>query len=265
MNKKSTSKTRPVVARKVEPVVVRLGPSVTLIHGDCRDAWAEVAKAPAAILDPPFDKWADAPWFPNATTVCFTNWQNRGDVEKKYGTPRCELIWHFKDGRWVSHAMPRITHENILVYGKTGDCYVGDYNENREPIKKGRGCIGRDKLGERTYVPRERKALNSVMEFPRNVAGEMGCWGKPVELMERIVEWLAVDFIADPFMGSASAGVACVRKGVKYLGIERDEQTFETARKRMEAELMQGVFDFGGGAVAPTHNPSRQPPAPGRG
>lgn len=27
-----------------------------------------------------------------------------------------------------------------------------------------------------------------------------------------------------------------------------------TARKRMEAELMQGVLDFGGGASAPTHN-----------
>ena len=92
------------------------------------------------------------------------------------------------------------------------------------------------------------------MEFPRNVAGDMGCWGKPVELMERIVEWLSVDFIADPFMGSASAGLACVRKGVKYLGIERDKQTFETARKRMEEELMQGTFDFSGGAVAPTHN-----------
>lgn len=59
-------------------------------------------------------------------------------------------------------------------------------------------------------------------------------------------------------MGSAPCGVACARLGLNYIGIERDATHFETAKKRMEAELMQGTFDFSGGAVAPTHNPGVQ-------
>ena len=55
-------------------------------------------------------------------------------------------------------------------------------------------------------------------------------------------------------MGSGTTGLACIRTGRKFIGIEKDARFFEMARKRLEAELMQGTFDFCGGAVAPTHN-----------
>ena len=79
---------------------------------------------------------------------------------------------------------------------------------------------------------------------------------KPVELMQRIIETTTNpgDTVLDCFAGSGTTGVACIRTGRKFIGIEKDPHCFEIARKRMEAELMQGTFDFGGGAVAPTHN-----------
>jgi site-specific DNA-methyltransferase (adenine-specific) len=48
--------------------------------------------------------------------------------------------------------------------------------------------------------------------------------------------------VLDPFMGSGTTGIACIREGMKFIGIERDERYFEIARKRLEAELAQGLL-----------------------
>jgi DNA modification methylase len=41
------------------------------------------------------------------------------------------------------------------------------------------------------------------------------------------------DLILDPFMGSGTTGVAALRSGRRFTGIELDQKYFEIARKRM--------------------------------
>ncbi len=211
---------------------------ITIYHGDCRDAWAVLSACEVVVLDPPFDQWASTPWFPNATRFCFTNFQNRHDVEAKYGVPRAELIWHFKDGRWVSHQMPLLTHEHILVYGPTGDSYVGDAPLDDRPRAKGKGSVGRDTMPDRVYTPRSAMALKSVMEFPRNVSGDLGVWGKPEPLLRRLLMWAPAGTIADPFMGSGTTLVAAKRLGRVALGAEQDERSCELAARRLSQEIL---------------------------
>lgn len=43
--------------------------------------------------------------------------------------------------------------------------------------------------------------------------------------------------ILDPFMGSGTTGVACVRTGRKFIGIELDPGYFEIAKQRIQREL----------------------------
>ena len=50
----------------------------------------------------------------------------------------------------------------------------------------------------------------------------------------------AGDTILDPFMGSGSTGIAALRLGMKFIGIEKDPDHFETARVRIDGELRQG-------------------------
>lgn len=58
---------------------------------------------------------------------------------------------------------------------------------------------------------------------------------KPLELLERIV--LAStnpgDLILDPFMGSGTTGVAALKHGRRFVGIDMESQFVELAEKRL--------------------------------
>lgn len=194
------------------------------------------------MFDPPFHIWEDIKWKPEARTyVCFTNFQNRHHVTKLMGErPRFEMIWYFRDGRWVSHKMPRHTHEHILIYGELNyEAYTGPKIMDRTPVKRSRGGIGTDKnLGPSFYVPRERKLLNSVIEVPRSSKNRLGLWGKPEALVLPIMQWLCNkgDTVWDGFAGSGTFGVCAARVGADYFGAEINRQTCESANRRIEAE-----------------------------
>ncbi len=61
---------------------------------------------------------------------------------------------------------------------------------------------------------------------------------KPVELMKMLVS-VSSGVILDPFAGSGSTGVACVRTGRRFWGIEINESYFLIARRRIQEALMQ--------------------------
>jgi site-specific DNA-methyltransferase (adenine-specific) len=61
--------------------------------------------------------------------------------------------------------------------------------------------------------------------------------GKPIEVMLELVEICeAGGLILDPFCGSGSTGVAALRTGRSFLGVEQIEEHANTARARLEAE-----------------------------
>jgi site-specific DNA-methyltransferase (adenine-specific) len=64
---------------------------------------------------------------------------------------------------------------------------------------------------------------------------------KPIPLMQEIVADFtqADELICDPFLGSGSTGVACVRLGRRFVGIERDPKWFELALRRIEQAYRQ--------------------------
>jgi site-specific DNA-methyltransferase (adenine-specific) len=48
------------------------------------------------------------------------------------------------------------------------------------------------------------------------------------------------DVVLDPFMGSGTTGVACVMEGREFIGIEREGEYLEIARRRIDAASAQG-------------------------
>jgi hypothetical protein len=66
---------------------------------------------------------------------------------------------------------------------------------------------------------------------------------KPVALMGWCLKQAKLQpgqVVLDPFMGSGSTGIACIRHGFRFIGVEKDPVHFATACKRIEQELSQG-------------------------
>lgn len=60
---------------------------------------------------------------------------------------------------------------------------------------------------------------------------------KPVKLMRYLVRMIVPPngICLDPFMGSGTTGVACKIEGVQFIGIDREEEYVNDARRRIEA------------------------------
>lgn len=217
--------------------VERIG-DATLTLGDSTLIAGAFLKTNVLVLDPPFEMWGKFNFPRSDTTIAFCSPPSRREVERVLGHPRCEVVWHFEDGRWVSPTLPRVTHDYIYVYGKTGEADVGEAQEQITQ-RKGKSSIGKDVLGERVYTAKARKHLNSVQIFPRNMSGPLGAWGKPEPLVRRLLEWVDAETVFDPFMGGGTTGVVCAKLGLKFTGIEIDPEHFDIACRRIEAAYKQ--------------------------
>ena len=64
---------------------------------------------------------------------------------------------------------------------------------------------------------------------------------KPIGVMKWCIEHLPEpsNVILDPFMGSGTTGVACVKLGRRFIGIEVDERYYDIACRRIEAATKQ--------------------------
>jgi site-specific DNA-methyltransferase (adenine-specific)/modification methylase len=63
---------------------------------------------------------------------------------------------------------------------------------------------------------------------------------KPVEVMMQIAAMRQrAETVCDPFMGSGTTGVACIRLGKSFTGIERERKYFDIACERIENAYRQ--------------------------
>jgi site-specific DNA-methyltransferase (adenine-specific) len=62
---------------------------------------------------------------------------------------------------------------------------------------------------------------------------------KPIEVMRQIVEMVTKphDIVLDPYMGSGTTGVAALRCGRRFIGIEIEKRWFKAATTRLRREI----------------------------
>lgn len=70
---------------------------------------------------------------------------------------------------------------------------------------------------------------------------------KPEKLMGALVNQFSAEgeLVCDPFMGSGSTGIACIRTNRRFVGIEKDPTHYATALERIKNELAQGDLFLG--------------------
>jgi site-specific DNA-methyltransferase (adenine-specific) len=66
---------------------------------------------------------------------------------------------------------------------------------------------------------------------------------KPIAVMEWVLEECGLQggaLVADPYMGSGTTGVAAIRRGLRFVGVEVVPEYFDIACKRIEEASKQG-------------------------
>jgi len=232
MDEQSIPAEVPLVGHTVEPVVVRLSDSVTIIHGDCRDCLP--IEADAVITDPPYAI-------------------GKADWDKEFPEKEIKL--------WFSFAKTVCVIPGVWSLGKCisamGENYVWTVAAYH-PAGRTNGRIGFSKWMPIVLGGKIKRCGLDAFQF--HLMQDIGKNGHPCQKPESVLGWITSRIIddgatvLDPYMGSGTTGIACIRTGRKFIGIELDAGHFATARARLERELSQGLLDFSGGAVAPTHN-----------
>ena len=140
---------------------------------------------------------------------------------------------------------PLRAHEDVLVFYRVQPTY------NPQMIDRGVRKVSR-RVGTKTsnYGAADKETFyDSTARYPRSVqqfasrtdADALHPTQKPVALMEYLIRTYTNegDVVLDNCMGSGTTGVACLQLGRKFIGIERDETIFGTAKARLEAELIR--------------------------
>jgi DNA modification methylase len=209
--------------------IERIG-DATLYLGDCREVLPTLGKVDAVVTDPPYGigenhkKVASRGKLADAKDYGAFNWDEQpidsetvatirscshhqvifgGNYFEGLGPTSCWLVWDKQNG------------DNDFA-----DCELAWTNlpkAVRRIYWRWNGMIRRG---------------DDVREHPTQ---------KPEGVMKWCIEQLpaSVQTICDPFMGSGTTGVAAVKLGKSFIGIEREPSYFDIACRRIEAAYKQ--------------------------
>lgn len=202
-----------------------LAEDVEIWLGDCRDVLPLFGAFDAVVTDPPYglgDKWSG-------------------------GKAHTKASWKLNDGGselgWddaISPALPA-----ALRHSSTAIVWGGSYY----PLPPRRGWLIWDKI-VRNFTSGHVEMAWTTLDQPTRAfnyahaqlasEGKFHPTQKPLPLMRWCLGQIpAAQSIVDPFMGAGTTGVAAVKMGRSFVGIEIDEKYFDIARFRIRDAIRQ--------------------------
>ena len=219
--------------------VEHLADGVTLHLGDCREILPTLGKVDAVVTDPPYGinfRWKGAKrnglvsglsWGAGRRSI-EPEWSDIVDDDKPFdpspffafpevilwggnnysglGPARCWLVWDKRRDTTPDHH---------------GDCELAW--TNLDSVIRCHRQVWRGIVREG-----EENVANGDKHHPTQ---------KPLALMTWCLHHTKGETILDPFMGSGTTGVAAVKLGRKFIGIEIEERYFNIAIRRIQAAL----------------------------
>lgn len=91
-------------------------------------------------------------------------------------------------------------------------------------------------------LPEGKKSKSNIFEFAKDMDGHHPTQ-KPVALLVDLIETYSrpSDLVVDYTAGSFSTGVAAVRSGRRFVGVEQEERFFQVGVARLQAEGVPNV------------------------
>jgi site-specific DNA-methyltransferase (adenine-specific) len=182
----------------------------TLYLGDCRDVLPTLGKVDAVVTDPPYPDWLAEKYNYKPDGIDFLNKINCRQI----------VFWSTKEDFPLGYSARHVWDKKTGC----GSEYEFAYERN----------------GQRNFKMFRHYLINS--DVAASFTGDV--WTghksqKPIALMIDMVAHVSAKIILDPFMGSGTTGVACVKLGRKFIGIELDESYFNIACERIRKAYAQ--------------------------
>lgn len=234
--------------------IERFGTNITLIHGDALDVLASLKASTfiGILTDPPYSSGGNVRDLAMPTSAKYLQSRGTGRYPEFQGDTRDQRSYLAWSTMWMARARELVTPGGILAT-------FSDWRQlpvTTDAVQCAgwvwRGIVSWDKTeSARPQLGRYRNQSEFVAwgtNGHRPLAGPIapGVYrmpvprikhhiaGKPVELMRGLLSVMQGP-ILDPFMGSATVGVACMELGLEYVGIEVDPAYFEIACERVQA------------------------------
>lgn len=232
-----------------------------LILSDCIDALERVEEAHAVITDPPYcsgartaaaiswrggmsrgQRWAAAPIANDRMTVTGFTWLIRHVAQASYrilpdgGSFLSFIDWRQYPTLYAVIESVNFRAQQMVVWDKE-DMALGNGFRNQHELV----------LHASKGVPNvHHRGTANVLRCKRISASDDHPTEKPVGIMERLIAVVTQpgEIVLDPFMGSGTTGVAAMKTGRDFVGIEVDPTFFDIACRRIEDAQRQGsLFD----------------------
>lgn len=192
----------------------------TLYLGDCLDVLPTLGKVDAVVTDPPYGIGASSMslGFSRTSRMEKGDWDNqKPDLSQILSLGVPAVVW---GGNYFT--LPPSRH--WLIWDKGAGFKGRDFAECEMAWCSTDGntrILQHDPLARGDYRNKQHPTQ------------------KPLAVMLFSLEHVDGDMVLDPFMGSGTTGVACIRTGRRFIGIEKEPKYFEIALKRIsEAERM---------------------------
>lgn len=214
----------------------------TLYLGDCMDIMPMLGKVDAVVTDPPYG----------------IDYGNAGGFSAAHGwaSRRGAADWDKeRPQREVFDAIRSISNEQIIWGGNyfadllppSMRWLAWDKGQRNFSLSDMELAWTSQQNAVRVFTYARGKAVQDGKEHPTQ---------KPVALMSWCMDFVkGSKTILDPFMGSGTTGVACVKTGRKFIGIEREPSYFDIACKRI-----QDAYDRPDMFIEAERNPEIQEP-----
>ena len=164
---------------------------------------------------------------------------------------RYELVWNKNKcgSPGLAKKRPQKVHENILLFSKESGGLYNPIMEEGDPYKRfnadGYGS-GKNTHGYGFGKNKSTGSSNSGTRYPKSILhGSRNFSAQqtvhPTQKPTNVLNWLIMtysnqnDVVLDFTMGSGSTGVSSKLTGRSFVGIEKDKDYFEIAKKRIDS------------------------------
>lgn len=228
-----------------------------LYNDDCLEKLSELTDISLLLTDLPYNQ-TDAPWdkkidldlmWKLLKKTCNDDCVYVFFTTTKYGAElinsnpkwfRYDLVWHksTKCGFMNAKYMPLRSHEMIYIFKKKKGCYNAQKTVGkpyRTPGHKHTKDIY-NKTSSVEIINTGDRHPTSILTF-NSVHKSLHRTQKPVDLCEWLIKSYSNenDTVLDICMGSGTTGIAAKNTNRKFIGIEKNEDIYKIASKRLES------------------------------